>query len=347
MPTLEELRVERDALTETLTKPGKLSGEDFARLSARAAELGDILELAARLDRTRETIAEHEAARRTDNAELRTLAEEELPKLQSERQRLEAALNEKLNPPDPLASHDAVLEIRAGTGGEEAALFVRDLFAMYTKYAEKRGWTARLVSDSRSDLGGFKEVIMEIRGRDAYGTLRHESGVHRVQRIPTTEKSGRIHTSTVTMAVLPSAAPEEMEIRPQDLRIDTFRASGHGGQHVQKTESAVRITHLPTGMVITCQDERSQHANKERALGVLRARLLAAQVEAHERAKQETRRKQIGSGERAEKIRTYNFPQDRVTDHRVKKSWHDLERILSGDLAPVIEAVQDVNQHPA
>ncbi|TSC72894.1 MAG: peptide chain release factor 1 [Parcubacteria group bacterium Gr01-1014_38] len=340
MATLDDLRREHEDLTQKLANPGRLSREEFARLAARQAELQELFNLAERMEHAKTTIAEHEEALRSDDKELRALAEEELPKLRAEFAQQEHEFQEKLLPPDPLASHDVILEIRAGTGGEEASLFARDLFTMYAKYAEKRGWSVRLVSESRSDLGGLKEVIADIRGRQAYGTLCHESGVHRVQRIPATEKSGRIHTSTVTVAVLPSAAPEEVEMRPQDLRIDTFRASGHGGQHVQKTESAVRITHLPTGMVITCQDERSQHANKERALAVLRARLLAAQVEAHEQAQQETRRKQIGSGERAEKIRTYNLPQDRVTDHRVKQSWHDLERILGGDLDPVVEAVQ-------
>lgn len=340
MATIEELRREHEELMTRLSKPGSFSGEDFARAGARQAELQEMLELAHRIEQARTTIAEHKTAQQSEDGDLRTLAEEELPKLHAELQRLETALQEKLTPPDPLASHDVILEIRAGTGGEEAALFARELFSMYMKYAEKRGWNTRLVSESQNDLGGYKEVIAEMRGRGAYGMLCHESGVHRVQRIPETEKSGRIHTSTVTVAVLPSATPEEFEIRPQDLRIDTFRAGGHGGQHVQKTESAVRITHLPTGMVITCQDERSQHANKERALGVLRSRLLVAQIEARAREQQEARRKQIGSGERAEKIRTYNIPQDRMTDHRIKQNWHDLPRILDGDLDPIVEALQ-------
>lgn len=347
MVSLDDLRREQEELAKKLANPGGLSREEFARVSARHAELQRLFDLQERIERAKTTIAEHETARRGDDAELRTLAGEELPMLQNELRDLEDKLQKLLNPPDPLANHDVILEIRAGTGGDEAANFAGDLFAMYAKYAEKRSWSVRLVSESRNDLGGLKEVIAEIRGQQAYGTLRHESGVHRVQRIPTTEKSGRIHTSTVTVAVLPSAAPEEMEIRPQDLRIDTFRAGGHGGQHVQKTESAIRITHLPTGMVVTCQDERSQHANKERALTVLRSRLLAAQTEARERTQQEARRKQIGSGERAEKVRTYNIPQDRLTDHRVKKSWHDLARILGGDLEPIVAAMEEATREQA
>lgn len=340
MPTLEEMRREYDALQRKLADPGKSPGREIARLTKRHAELREIIDLAAQIERTTAHLREHEVEAQSTDAELRQLAVEELPKLQGNLKRLAERLQEKLNPTDPHAAGNAILEIRAGTGGEEASLFARDLLAMYLKYAEKQGWTTLLVSASRGDLGGYKEAIGEVRGPGAYGTLRRESGVHRVQRIPTTEKSGRVHTSTATVAVLPVANEEEMEIRPQDLQIDTFRAGGHGGQHVQKTESAVRVTHLPTGLVVSCQDERSQHANKESALSVLRSRLLARQLEQQTKSTQDARRKQIGTGERSEKIRTYNFPQDRVTDHRIKKTWHGIDRVLDGDLEPIISALR-------
>lgn len=356
MPTIADLQREDDALLTKLAEPGKLPSDEFARLSRRHAELQDILALAAHADRTRAHLAEHEREAAADDPDLRALAMEELPTLHAALKRLEAELDAKLHPPDPHALKDALLEIRAGTGGEEASLFARDLFAMYGNYAEKQGWSVRLVSESRSDLGGYREVIVEVRGprttlgagqgTGPYGTLCLESGVHRVQRIPATEKAGRVHTSTATVAVLPRAEPGDVEIRAADLRIDTFRASGHGGQHVQKTESAVRITHLPTGIIVTCQDERSQHANKERALAVLRARLLAAQLDKQATEQRAARRKQIGTGDRSEKIRTYNFPQDRVTDHRIKESWHGIGRILGGELDPIVAALRSAAAPP-
>jgi len=230
-----------------------------------------------------------------------------------------------------------IMEIRAGTGGEEAALFAADLFRMYSRFAEKQNWSTNLIESHPTGLGGYREVIFEIKGADVYSQLKYESGVHRVQRIPTTEKSGRIHTSTISIAVLPEASETEIKINPQDLRIDVQRSSGPGGQNVNKIESAVRITHLSTGLVVTCQEGRSQQHNREKALTVLRARLLAKKRTEEIAQRGAQRREQIGTAGRAEKIRTYNFPQNRVTDHRLNKSWHKLDKIIDGDLKPIVK----------
>jgi len=233
-----------------------------------------------------------------------------------------------------------IMEIRAGTGGEEAALFAADLFRMYSRFAEKQNWSTNLIESHPTGLGGYREVIFEIKGADVYSQLKYESGVHRVQRIPTTEKSGRIHTSTISIAVLPEASETEIKINPQDLRIDVQRSSGPGGQNVNKIESAVRITHLSTGLVVTCQEGRSQQHNREKALTVLRARLLAKKRTEEMAQRGAQRREQIGTAGRAEKIRTYNFPQNRVTDHRLNKSWHKLDKIIDGDLKPIVKVFE-------
>ena len=237
-----------------------------------------------------------------------------------------------------------IIEIRAGAGGEEAALFAADLFNMYSNFAEKQDWTTKLLQSSRTELGGYKEVVFEIKGADAYQKLKNEAGVHRVQRIPSTEKSGRIHTSTVSVAILLEAQETELHINPQNLRIDVLRSSGPGGQNVNKIESAVRITHLPTGIVVNCQDGRSQQHNKEQAMQVLRSRLLAKKKNEESGQRDDERRGQIGTADRSEKIRTYNFPQNRLTDHRIKKSWHNLDRIIEGDLKKVIKVFQEKNK---
>ncbi len=276
--------------------------------------------------------------------ELVALAKEEIATLSERRQGLEDRLKSALLPKDPHDERDVIVEIRAGTGGGEAALFAADLYRLYARYADRRGWQTEVLSFSETGIGGFKEIIFEVRGSGAYSRLKHESGVHRVQRVPDTEAQGRIHTSTATVAVLPEAEEVEVEIADDDLRVDIFHASSHGGQNVQKVASAVRITHLPSGLVATCQDERSQAKNRMKAMAVLRARLLAMKEREQEAEISQARRAQVGTGERSEKIRTYNFPQDRVTDHRIGLSLHNLPAILDGELDELIDAVATSEQ---
>lgn len=274
--------------------------------------------------------------------ELRQLALEELERLEQQLETATEELRLALLPSDPDDSRNCIVEIRAGTGGEEAALFAADLFRIYQRYAERKGWKLEVVDFSESDLGGFKEIIFTLSGEDVYGTMKFESGVHRVQRVPVTESSGRIHTSAATVAVLPEAEEVDIQLREEDLRIDVFRASGHGGQNVNKVETAVRIVHIPTGIVVQCQDERSQHRNREKALRVLRARLYQLQRRQQEEALAQQRRSQIRTGDRSEKIRTYNFPQNRVTDHRLSGEAKNfpLSQILEGELDPLIEQLK-------
>jgi len=280
-------------------------------------------------------------AQSSDDPALVELAREELAVLAAEVAALEARLIEFLVPTDPLDARNAYLEVRAGTGGEEAALFAADLLRMYLRYAERRGWKTEILSASESDLGGFKEVVVLITGDGVYGRLKFESGGHRVQRVPVTESQGRIHTSACTVAVLPEEEPEAVAaIDPKELRIDVFRASGAGGQHVNKTESAVRITHLPTGIVVECQDDRSQHRNKAKALAILAARLAERRRAEHQAATAAVRRQLVGSGDRSDRIRTYNFPQGRVTDHRIELTLYQLAQVLDGDLDLLIEPLR-------
>ncbi|MFO0705046.1 MAG: peptide chain release factor 1 [Candidatus Andersenbacteria bacterium] len=275
---------------------------------------------------------------------LKELAKEELGDLEREETQLLIQLDNDLVPVDPSDDRDAIIEIRAGAGGDEAALFAAEMLRMYTRVAERRGYKATLLSSNRTGIGGFKEVVLEVKGNKAFGTFKYESGVHRVQRIPATEKSGRIHTSTTTVAVLPIAEDVDIEIKPSDLKIDVYRSGGHGGQSVNTTDSAVRITHLPTGVVVAMQDERSQLKNKEKALRILRTRLLDAEQERAATERGSMRRVQIGTGDRSEKIRTYNIPQDRVTDHRIKATEHGVQRILDGDLDELLAKLAAANK---
>jgi peptide chain release factor 1 len=271
--------------------------------------------------------------------EISAMAREETEKLSQRRVELEAQLKRALVPKDPRDARDVIVEIRAGTGGDEAALFAADLYRMYSRYADRRGWQVEVLSVNEIGIGGMKEVIFELRGDGAYSRLKYESGVHRVQRVPATEAQGRIHTSTATVAVLPEAEEVEVEINESDLRIDIFHSGGAGGQNVNKVATAVRITHNPTGIVVVCQDERSQLKNRVKAMAVLRARLLDQKVSAQEKEIAGARKQQVGSAERSEKIRTYNFPQDRLTDHRIGLTVHNLPRIMDGDLDAIIDAV--------
>ena len=308
-------------------------------------ELKETINLGSKLAEIKRALQETEdTINNEEEKELKQMAEEERERLTAEKKEIEEKIKFAFLPKDPLDQKDIIVEIRAGAGGEEAALFAANLFRMYSRYAENKGWKTQLLNTSRTGIGGFKEVIFEISGSNVYSNLKYESGVHRVQRVPETEKSGRVHTSTITVAILPQAENVDIEIKPEDLRIDVYRSSGHGGQSVNTTDSAVRITHLPTDTVVTCQDEKSQIKNKEKALKVLRARLLKKKQDEENKQRGEARKSQIGTGDRAEKIRTYNFPQDRVTDHRIKKSWHNIQSILEGNLDPLISNLKEEDQ---
>ncbi len=318
---------------------------DHQRLAELAQEQAELRPLVEAYRRYKEVVARLEEARQLLNdEELGDLAREEMRELEGEKERLEQQIKVLLLPKDPNDERNVIMEIRAGAGGEEAALFAADLARMYMRYAEQKGWKTEILSSNPTGLGGYKEIIFLIKGKGAYSRLKYESGVHRVQRVPETEASGRIHTSTATVAVLPEMGDVEVHIDPKELRIETFRASGAGGQHVNRTDSAVRITHLPTGLVVSCQDARSQHQNREKALQILRARLYAMEQERRQRELGERRRLQVGTGERSEKIRTYNFPQNRVTDHRIGLTLYRLQDVLDGDLDEIIDALTAADQ---
>jgi peptide chain release factor 1 len=329
-------------LEEMLARPEVASNPaEYRRIARELSGLRPAAEAARAYRKVRGDIESAEALLAEGDAELRELAEAELAPLRGQSAALEAEIRRLLLPRDPDDEKDAILEIRAGAGGDEAALFAQELFRMYGRYAERRGWKVEPLSLSLAGAGGVKEVIASVSGERVFGRLKLERGVHRVQRVPATEAQGRIHTSTVTVAVLPEAEEIDVQIDPADLRIDVFRSSGPGGQSVNTTDSAVRVTHLPTNTVVTCQDEKSQHKNKAKALKVLRSRLLERERERAADERASARRAQVGSGERSEKIRTYNFPQSRVTDHRAGVTLHKLDAILEGDLEQLLDAVQE------
>ncbi len=336
---LEHLCERFEEVRALLSDASVIADQDkFRALSREYAELEPVAE---NFDSYRKLTADLESARamlKEGDPELREMAQEEVQSLQEQIEQKELVLQKLLLPKDPNDGRNVFLEIRAGTGGDEAAIFAGDLFRMYSRYAELKRWQIEIISESEGEHGGYKELITRVSGKDVYAHLKFESGAHRVQRVPETESQGRIHTSACTVAVMPEADEvEAVDINPADLRVDTFRASGAGGQHVNKTESAIRITHLPTGIVVECQDERSQHKNRAKAMSLLAAKLLSSAQESQQKEQASTRKSLVGSGDRSERIRTYNFPQGRITDHRINLTLYKLDEVMEGDLDPVIQ----------
>ncbi|OEY66851.1 peptide chain release factor 1 [Marinobacter sp. X15-166B] len=343
---LVQLTERFDEVSALLSDPGVIADQNrFRDLSREYAEVEPVVRCFRAYRESQDDLAAAQELMTDSDAEMRALAAEEQARAVARSEQLELELQALMLPKDPDDGKNVFLEIRAGTGGDEAAIFAGDLFRMYLRYAETRRWKVEVLSESVGEHGGYKEIISRVAGDGVYGALKFESGAHRVQRVPETESQGRIHTSACTVAVMPEAdEAEAIEINKADLRVDTFRASGAGGQHVNKTDSAIRLTHLPSGIVVECQDERSQHKNRARAMSLLAARLKNMEAERHQQSQAEARRSLVGSGDRSERIRTYNFPQGRVTDHRINLTLYKLDEIITGDLAPLIQPLQQEHQ---
>lgn len=344
---LENIGERLEELSALLSDPDTFSDQNrFRSLSQEHHKLEPVVECFNNYKKTLDDIDSAKEMMKDSDPDLREMAKDELSEGEARKEQLEQALQVLLLPNDPHDDSNIFLEIRAGTGGDEAAIFVGDLFRMYSRYAENKGWQTEIISSNAGEHGGYKEIIVRLVGQGAYSRLKFESGGHRVQRVPETESQGRIHTSACTVAVMPEADEiEEIEINPADLKVDTYRASGAGGQHVNKTDSAIRLTHIPTGVVVECQDERSQHKNRARAMSVLKARLLAAEEEKKAQAESDTRRQLVGSGDRSGRIRTYNFPQGRVTDHRINLTLYKLEDMMQGNVDMIVDEL--IKEHQA